>query len=320
MPQPTIESVTPVDPVLTDISVATIQDASRFVGTAVAPRVPVAHQTGTIDIIDTENFFRDQMERRSSGDESAGSGYTRSTDNFYAPVWALHKDIGRQERLNQVDPVNLEDETVEFLTHQALQRVENEVASEMFATGIWDTDRTGGTDFVVWDDDASDPISEIDDQVETLLTTGAMGQLVLALGRKTFSALRRHPIVEDKFKVTNTDSISEDMLANVFDVDEVVVMDAVTDSSTEGASSTSKDFVVSKDALLTVRPPNPGLQTPAAAYTLTWREISEGLGEDVAMRQFEMKSTNSERFEIEQAFDVKVMQSELGVFFSGAVS
>lgn len=316
MPQPTIESVTPVDPVLTDVSVATIQEASRFVGTRLAPRVPVNNQTGTIDVIDTANFFRDQMERRSSGDESAGSGYGRSTDTFFTPVWALHKDIGRQERANAVDPVDLEDETTTFLTHQALQRVENEMASTMFTTGVWDTDTTPS---VLWDDDASDPINDVDAQVEALKKTGAMGDLVLGLGRTAFRHLRRHPLVESKFNVNNVDSISEAMLANVFDVDEVVVLDAVTDSSTEQGTA-AKDFVVAKDALLALRPQSPGLQTPSAAYTLTWQDISDGLGEDVAMRRFDMEETNATRFEIEQAFTVKVMQSELGVFFNGAVS
>lgn len=319
MPQPTISSVTPVDPVLTSISVATIQETDRFIGTELAPRVSVQHQTGTIDIIDTENFFRDQMERRSSGEESPGTGYTRSTDTFYTPVWALHKDIGRQERANQADPVDLQNETTTLLTHAALQRLENEVVSTMFGTGIWDTDRTGGTDFTQWDDDASDPISEIDTQVEALEKTGAMGDMVLALGRTTFRHLRRHPLVESKFNVTNVDSINEQMLARVFDVDDVVVTRAVTDSSNEGGT-TSKDFVVGNDALLTVRPSAPGTQTPAAAYTLTWQGISDGLGQDVAMRRFDLNAKNSTRFEIEQAFEVKVMQSELGIFFNNATS
>src|SRR5579864_5173194 len=97
MPQPTAQSVH-LDAILTNMSIAYLQDLNAFVATKVFPVVPVVKQSDRYYIFDKQSFLRDDVQMRAPGEESAGSGYTVSRDGYYATVWALHKDIADQIR------------------------------------------------------------------------------------------------------------------------------------------------------------------------------------------------------------------------------
>ena len=141
MPQPT-QSDVHVDAILTGISVAYMQEADHFVAGKVFPSVPVQKQSDKFFTYTQADFFRDEVQYRADGTESAGSGYGLSTDSYSANVWALHKDIGDQTRANADAPLNMDQDATRYLAQQMLIRQERDWATNYFGTGIWDTDTT----------------------------------------------------------------------------------------------------------------------------------------------------------------------------------
>lgn len=320
MPNPTRSSVH-VDSILTNISVAYVQNAANYIAQQVFPVVPVAKQSDKYFVYDKDDFLRDEMEKRADGAASAGAGYRLSTDNYSADVWALHKDIGDQTRANADNPLDPDRDATIFLTQKKLIRQERQWVADSFTTSVWGTDVVGTTDFTKWSDQAgSDPLVDIDTGRETILKNTGFEPNTLVLGYQTFKALTRHPLIKEIYKYTSSESITVDLLARAFELDRVLVSRAAFATNAEGATP-AFDFAAGKNALLCFVNPAPSLMTPSAGYTMVWTGL-DGSTDGQRMLNFDLRGSGrpADRIEIEAAFDNKIVATDLGYFFSAAVA
>lgn len=321
MPQPTRSEVH-VDAILTNISVAYMQSAENFIARRVFPTVSVAKQSDKYYTYDKNDWFRDEVQRRADGDPSAGSGYGLQTDTYSCDVWAFHKKIGPHTRANADTPINLDAEATRFVTQRFMQRHERQWVSDFFTTGIWDTDVVGGTDFTVWDDyGASDPIEDVETGKEAILSVTGYMPNTLVLGYQVFRQLKWHPDIRDVIKYTSDEVVSTDLLARLFGVDRVLVAQAVQATNEEGDTE-AYSFTHGKHAWLGYVAPSPGLLEPSAGYTFVWSGLpgAAGLGADVVISSFYVDKEKSDYVEGESAWDNKVVATDMGYFFSAAVS
>jgi hypothetical protein len=316
MPQPTPSDVH-VDAILTGLSVAYIVDQASFIAGQVFPTIPVDKQSDKYYVYAKGDWFRDEAQKRAPSTESAGGGYGVSTTNYSCDVYAFHKDVDDQTRSNADAPINVDRDAVNFVTQRLLLRRELQWVTDFFTTGVWATDSTPSN---LWSDyAASDPITDIETAKESILgQTGYMPN-TLVMGYQVFRQLKHHPDIIDRFKYTNSNNITADILARLFEVDRVLVSSAIRNTGNEGAAN-AFSFTHGKNALLCHVAPNPGLLTPSAGYSFAWRGVSDGLGQTVGTTRFRMPEIRSDRIESQMAWDNKVVASDLGYFFSGAVA
>lgn len=319
MPQPTTTDVH-VDAILTNISVAYIQEQGNFIANTVFPSVPVEKQSDKFFKYTKGDWFRDEAQLRAPATESAGSGYGLSTDNYSTKVYAFHKDVDDQVRANSDTPLNPDRDATTFVTQRMLLRQEIDWSSTYFTTGVWATDKTGGTDFTVWSNyTSSDPIEDIEAGKSTMLTSTGFMPNTLVLGYDVFRQLRHHPDVVDRIKYTSSEVPAEGILSRLFGVDRVLVTRAIKNSGAEGAADSFAQ-VHGKNAALYYVAPSPGLLTPSAGYQFVWRGVSDGMGQNIGITRFRMPELRADRIEAQMAWDYKVVSSDLGYFFSGCVA
>lgn len=326
MPQPT-QSDVHVNAPLTNISIAYIQNARNFISDRVFPIVPVDKQADLYWLYTKNDWFRDEAKLRGAGAESAGGGYNLDSSNsYYCHPYAFHKDIPDQLRKNADSGLNLDRDATELITQRLLVRRERIWAANYFATSKWAKDYTGvaagavpGTSFIQWSDYASsDPIADIELARMYILGTTGYKPNKLVLGAQTFSKLKHHPDVVDRYKYTNSDVITADMLAKLFEVDELLVGESIYATNAEGGTA-AYDFINGKGALLVYSAPTPSLLVPSGGYTFAWKGMS-GMGSAIRMKSFRMEHLESDRVEGEYAFDCKLIASDMGVFFATAVA
>lgn len=325
MPQPNINSVH-VDAILTNISVAYLQNQDNFIADKVFPVVPVDKKSDKYFTYTKNDWFRDEAQRRADGTESAGSGYNLSTGTYSADVWAFHKDVGDQTVANADAPLNPLREATEFVTRRLLLRKEIQFVSDFFTTGVWADDVTGvagapsSGETKQWSDySSSDPINDIEAGKSEILSSTGMEANTLVLGYEVFRQLKNHPDLVDRIKYTSSQTITEDMLARMFDLDRVLVAKAVKATNNEGASD-AYSFAYGKSALLCHTASAPGLLTPSAGYTFSWTGVSGGIGSTIGVSSFRMESLKAERVEAEMAFENKVIGADLGYFWTTIVA
>ena len=325
MPQPNINSVH-VDAILTNISVAYLQNQDNFISDKVFPVIPVDKKSDKFFTYTKNDWFRDEAQRRAGGTESAGGGYGLSTDSYSADVFAFHKDVDDQTLYNADAPLNPLREATEFVTRRLMLRKEIQWNTDFFAGSIWGNDYDGvaGTpstnEVKQWSDyAASDPIDDIEDAKAGILSTTGMEANTLVLGYDVFRALKNHPDIVDRIKYTSSQTVTADMLAAMFDVPRVIISKAVKATNNEGATA-AYSFTSGKKALLCHVAPTPGLLTPSAGYSFSWTGVSGGLGATIGTSQFRMESLKADRIEAEMAFDNKVIASDLGWFWDSIVA
>lgn len=319
-----------VDGPLTNISIAFMQDPAAFVADRVFPNIPVTKQSDRYFTYDRGMFNRDSMQLRAPAAESAGAHYdVESTPTYFCETYGLHHDIPDQVRANADQPLNLNRETTEFLSLQALLKREVNFASRYFKTGVWTNEddgisgAPGAGQFQFWDEAASTPIEDIRAGKRTVQESTGFRPNKIVMGRAVFDALVDHPDIVgriDRGQTPNGPAITlRENLAALFELDEVLVMDSVQNTAQEGAANVHA-FIGGKHAMLVHATSTPGLMIPTAGYTFSWTGLLGNGAMGQRISRFRMEQLKADRVEIEQSFDQKVVSADLGMFYNGAVS
>jgi len=320
MPQPTASDVH-VNRPLTNISIAYLQRQEDFIATKVFPNIPVQKQSDQYFTYPKQQWFRTDAQYRAPGTESAGSGYEISTDSYFAKVQALHKDVDDQIRSNADAPLNLDSEATEFVTRGLALKREKDWAANFFTTGIW-TGSSTGSDITVsplWDAASSTPFADIRAEMDAMHKKTGYRPNVLALSRDVWSVLQDHTELLDRIKYTQKGIVTLDLLASALELDRVVVASAVEDTANEGATAVMS-WIYSKDVALYYAAPRPSLMAPSAGYCFSWNGYLGGTAEGTRIKRFRMEENESDRIEGSIAYDMKLVASDLGVFFNNVMS
>jgi hypothetical protein len=311
--------------------VAYFQSEDNYVADKVFPMVGVQFQANKYFVWQKADFYRDEAQLRADGAESAGSGVSLKTQSYAAEVWGLHQDVGPQVRANADPAVDVDVTVTRVLMQKLLIRRDRFFMTQYMKTGVWGTDATGTastsggspatTTPVFWDDDANgDPFTDIAfGQTTILQNTGYMPNK-LTISWNVYQALRKHPLIVDRIKytmATYAGTITPQLLAQAFDIAAIVVSKAVYNTASENVTA-SMSFVAGKNALLTYSPPAPGLMVPSAGYTFGWTGFTglNSLGIRISQIPMNWLGMGLVRIEGEMAFDMQVVSSDLGFFYS----
>lgn len=317
---------THIDRALTNISVAYIQDASNFIAARVFPQVSVMKQSDRYFLYKKEDWFRDEARERAYAAESAGGDYNiDNTPSYFCKIYAFHKDVTEDDRVNTDTPLNADQDAAEFVTQKFMLKKETVWANTFFKTGVWANEQVGqNADADVtknkWNLTSSDPIKAVRQAQTDIMSTTGYRPNKLVLGPHTYDALCDHEAILDRIRFTQRGVITRELLASMFEVDEVLVAQGVLNSAMEGATE-STDFIFGKHALLVYAAPRPALKTPTGGYTFTWTGLlgAGAFGNRIVRIPMDWLGLGTERVEGEIAFDMKVVSNDLGFFFNGIV-
>ena len=321
---------------LTNISVAYMQRAENFVSRYVFPVVRVKKQGDVYFTYERGDFFRDEMRERAPGTESAGSTYRVGTDSYFAKVWAIHKNVSDQIRANADTPLTPDREAVRFVTEKAMIREERSWADKYFGSTSWTfradgaSSRTaaGSLDFtdtsnnqvIYWDAANSTPVEDVRLFKRTIQESTGFRPNTLTISRKVFDTLVDHEDIIARLNRGQTGGpamANRDDLARLFELDRILVMDAIYNSAEEGVDAVHK-FIGTKHGLLSYSPASPAIDTPSAGYTFLWTGFV-GAMSGIRIKRFRMENLASDRVEAEMAFDQKIVSKDLGMFLNGIV-
>ena len=322
-----------VDRLMTQFSIANLQDEQVYVAGRVFPSIPVQKQSDRYTVYPKGAFFRAEMQRRAPGTRARVADYAvDTTPTYFCESFALGKLIPDEARANNDAPMDLDRDATLYLTQQAKIRREKEFMSTYFKAGVWSLNKTGvsGTpstdEFKQFNDAASTPISVIRGYKTAFsLNNGGFRPNKMTLGRLVYDALLDHADVIDRIKYGQTPGAPAmtnlQVLAQLFEMDEVLVADAVENTAIEGAADVFA-FVASKGVLLTYSPASPSLLTPSAGYTFAWTGFLPGQGPSLGevISRFRDDQARTDMMQIDAAYDMKLVSTDCGMFLASAVA
>jgi len=322
-----IEGTLHVDRYLTDYSVMYVQGSNAFVAQRAASVIPVLKQTDKYVVYDRGYFWRDEVTPRPLGGRPNQAGYKISEGTYSAVEYGLEHTIDDRQRANADDPIRLEENATILLTQKNLIKQDRVWAKNFFTTGKWTTDVTGvasspsSSQFLQFDDAASDPIGIIDKYKDKITELTGFRPNTLTLGSDVKRVLRSHPDIADRIKYTQMGVADDALLAELFEVDNVVTARSVYNAADEGATDNFSFIVDKKAMLLTFIEPNPGLDSPTAIANFAWTGLVPGATNAIGgvIESGRDDRAHSDYYQGRMAWDLAQVSADLGVFFDAAV-
>ena len=326
MPMLTPSSVH-LDQPLTNLTIAYVQDQSNFIADKVFPTIGVQKQSDKYYIYDRDNMNRTgDVKALAPRTEVNRIGMSLSTDSYYADVYGLGMDFDQQTLANEDAALDIRSAGATTLVNRLLIHREEQFASTFFANGVWGTSATPSN---LWSDYTNGtPIQDVTTARRTMqLKSGGYKPNTMVVGKEVRDILINHPDILARLNggatVSNTALITNAKLAEIFEVENFYVMEAVKNDSVEGVAE-SNSFIGGKHALLVHSAGNAGLMTPMAGATFAWNTLDgvnnlgvtvESFSDDALKRQ-----QVAEHIQVKMAYDMKVTGADLGYFFNGAVA
>ena len=311
-----------VDQALTNVSIAYAQETSKFIASKLFPSVNVSHLSNKFHVFTKDNWLRSEAGLRATGAPTRGANFTMSQDTYSCKQYGVHTSLDDYTVANADAGVDLLTSATQYVTEKLLQKRDEVFAAAAFTTGVW----TGGssndiTPGNLWSTANGTPIKDIADQQSAIESKTGRKPRHLVLGKDVYAALKDSDDILDRVKYSERGIVTTDLLAAIFDVDEVIVASSISNTAAQGATASYAPIFDPKDALLMYKPANPGLMTPSAGYMFSFTGVA-GADQFEGLRtlRYRMDHNHSEIVETLAAFDFKVTGADLGVFFNNCVA
>tara|TARA_R110002167_G_scaffold82691_6_gene225514 strand:- start:1269 stop:2249 length:981 start_codon:yes stop_codon:yes gene_type:complete len=316
-----------IDAPLTNLTIAYVQDQNNFVADKVFPTVAVERQSDKYYEYDRANMNRSgDVKKLAPRTEVNRIGQKVSNTSYFADVYGLGMDFDQQTLANEDTALDIRASGAQTLTTRLLIHREEQFASTFFSAGVWGTQTTPAN---LWSDYTnSTPLVDVTTASRTMqLKSGGFKPNTMVVGKEVRDILVNHPKVLARLNggstVQNPALVTDNMLAQIFEVENFYVMEAVQNSAAEGIAE-SNAFIGGKHALLVHGPKNAGLMVPAAGLTFAWNTLEgvnnlgvtvESFSDDALKRQ-----QVAEHIQVKMSYDMKVTGTDLGYFFNTVVA
>ena len=322
-----------IDTPLSNLTLAYAQSQTNFVADKVFPTVGVARQSDKYYIYDRANMNRTgDVKKLAPRTEVNRIGMTISNSSYFADVYGLGMDFDEQTIAHEDEVLNIRSAGAETLAMRLMIHREENFATTFFSTGVWGTEVAGAASGVgtpvYWNDYTnSTPITDVTDARRAMqLKSGGYKPNTMVVGKVTRDELINHPDILARLNggstVNNPALITDAKLAEIFEVENFFVMEAVNNTAVEGAAE-SNAFIGGKHALLCHTPSSAGLMTPAAGMTFAWNNIPGANNLGITVESFSddalKRQQIAEHIQVKMSYDMKVVGADLGYFFKDIV-
>lgn len=276
-------------------------EGMTFAAELVLPTMNVAKEAGTFSVIPRENI------RSTSNKHANGAAFKRvnlgSEDKSYSThdygIEGQLTDVDRQKYMSDFDA---ETETIGVVKTDMLMSKEIRAAAALFNTTTW-TGSSLYTDVSTdWDNAAADVIGDIRSAQEIVRQNTGIVPKSLLIGPVTFKNLKTNTAILAKFigVPVLTAEAWRQFIAQILDLDEIVVANGVYNSAKEGQTASMAD-IWSDDYALLFRKHTGAIIQPGLGRTLRWIGQDGGLvnGLDTVLTYRE-EQTESDVFRVRE--------------------
>jgi len=299
---------------LTKVGLKYTQDQSNFASGSVFPNCPVNLLSSTYPTYDKTYWMKNEAGIRAPGTESKGSPHARGDGTYACQDVSFHEDVPYEYIKNDPKPLNPESAATRRVNSKIDIYEEVAFVANFFVTGKWGTDKTPST---LWTAaGAGDPFGDVDLAKQTVKAATGRDPNRMLISREVYDILKRHSDVRSHIMYTSSAVVTGELLARLFEVEAVTVMNGVYDSAAYGASA-SQGFIGANHCLLYYAPSAPSLEEPSAGYRFTWSGYgTNGYGVD----NIDMPLIKARRVEAHDYHDMKLMAADLGYLLDDVIA
>jgi hypothetical protein len=302
------------NPALTVTAQKFMQDANAFVGRRLFPLFYTALQAANYYVFDRANLLSVPTNlRRAVGSPYARQMMTLSSDSYSCQNYGVEEPVDDEERAKYGSAVDADNAAVRRGVNAILVNHEMRVRDKIYASNAIPTSSPS----TKWDADGSTPIQDVRAMREIIHANCGLEANVLCLNRAVFSALCDHEQILDRIKYSERAVTTEQILAAVFGVGEVLVAGGVVNSAAEGLAL-SPGAIWGNNVILAHVESAQDLSAPNFGRTFAWTQFTgpDGL-QTYTYRQDE---TDSDIQRVRQHCDEKLVGPECGYLLTSVLT
>lgn len=320
---------------LTNVCLSYFQNAAGYVARKVFPIVPVPISSAHFYEFDKGDLARDNVARKPEFGRVSPGIYGKREKFYHCEVDQVITGIDQISTLDfqrtnapaVIDPRRVK---VRWVAEQMNIHLDRVWAGKYFNPASWthvytgvNTGTPGDSQFWCFDSANSDPVTFFSRLRNRMILSGLREPNKMVLGANAFVALTNNPSILERIKYqgseANPANVTENVLAQLFGLDEIVVAKSVYNAAPCGAPDDIRFICDPNDALLTYTTSTPSIDEPSAGYTFTWDML--GNGQYTSVQQYLGEGgTHTEFIEGLLCTDPEITSADLGVFLRGAVS
>lgn len=287
MPSPTSSLATLRPDLATFLEFDLESDKAGFIGPQVFPVIDVAMASGNYGKVPLEQLLQERDTKR-----APGSGYSRGNWTFEPAVYATFEQgaeevIDDNEAKLYAEYFSVEQISTLRAFHAVLRNAEKRVADKVFNPTTW----TGGalTTAITneWDQnhvDTATPITDVEAAVNKVYDASGLWPNALIINKKVFRNLRNLDQIIERINSSGAGSpskpsdITEQMLAQVFDLEYIIVAGASRNSAAEGRTATPTQIWSSEYAMVCKIATSGDMREPCIGRTFHWAADGSSIG------------------------------------------
>lgn len=325
-----------IDRPLQNMTIAFLQSTTAFIADRVFPRVSVEKQSDLYYVWNRDYFNTDRdVKVRAPFTYAQEVSLVPATGNYFTKTYSLASPLSSDMLANEDAALMARQAVVEMLTMNMMIHREKLWVSSFFGAGIWGTNWTGvsgapsANEVRQWSDYVnSTPIIDITNLMRTIqLKSGGFKPNVMVVGKEVRDQLVNHPTILNRLNggatVTNTALVTDAKLAEIFGVEDFLVMESVQNTALEGLTE-SNAFIGGKGVLLVYRARTAGMMSATAGATFVWDNQPDSSGYGVGAISWANEELRRKRvaevIEITMGYDQKVTGADLGAFIASVVA
>lgn len=288
-----------------------------FIATRVLPVINVAKQSGPFGKIPIEQLLQNPDVKRAPSSAYSRGNFTFTTDTFACEEYGHEEPIDDREAEMYMEYFDAEQIATARAFEFVLQAAEQRAASLIFNTSTFTTTAVS----TEWSTYATaTPLSDVETEVQAVYGACGMWPNTMVMTRKVFRNLRHVAEVRDRVSSSGAGSseaqgdISLRQIANVFDLQNVIVANATKNTANEGASASLDSVWDDEYVWIGVVPRTNDIREPGVGRTFHWSEDGSQLRGRV--ESYRDESVRSDIIRVRHDVDEKVLYAECGRLLS----
>jgi len=272
MPQPDVQASTVRGP-LQNVSIA--YRNRNYIADSVFPIIENVDAKTKIAIYGKGAYFRDEADVRGPGSAAKRGGYPLDYVNITPIEYAFAKEVTDEDRKHAksplTPPLQPDEDAIEFASDKVDLRRERLVSAVIFAA-TWCGVSTGEDAEGGWAAGAGNTfIEDVEARIETIRANCGIRPNRMWISANTLPELKQESSVLDRIKYTERGIVTPALIAAMFDLEQVLIGDAIYSSAEETAAG--DDFTSVNvweanagkgSAMLFYAPPRVGLKMVSA--------------------------------------------------------
>lgn len=318
-----------VDVHLTSMSLRFAQE-QNYLAPRIFPVIDVAHQSDkyyVFDAAEENREYEDFVKKAAPRTLPNNLEVTQSDSSYFAELYFAGFDMQADVEANEDEILRTRERKARLVMDQMLKKRDRDFISTFMGTGIWGEDIQGGSgnDFTKWSDSANatpiDDVMKWKDDFEVRNYGMMPNKVVLTkdIKRHLLSSAQILGRINGGATVANPAMVNDSIIASIFEVDEIVYADAVSNKTNTGETAAR---MVTNRMLMVHTPSDVGIDTPASGMIFAYNAVP-GYEWGITMESFTgdylAEAGLTERVQAKMSYDMKVTGSKLGTYIYDVV-